>query len=54
MYDIIGDIHGHADCLVELLRQLGYERVDGTYAHPDGRPFSWATSLTAARKSTRS
>jgi len=35
MYDIIGDIHGHADALVELLTLLGYERIGTTFAHPD-------------------
>lgn len=34
MTDIIGDIHGHADKLIELLNKLGYENHDGTYAHP--------------------
>jgi len=34
MFDIIGDIHGHADELVALLHQLGYEMVDGCYRHP--------------------
>ena len=33
MYDIIGDIHGHADELIELLDQLGYERHEGTFRH---------------------
>lgn len=33
MYDIIGDLHGHADRLVELLTLLGYERSGGTFAH---------------------
>jgi protein phosphatase len=38
-FDIIGDVHGCADELVELLRQLGYQ-VDSdqsTARHPDGR-----------------
>ncbi len=36
-YDIIGDIHGRAQELEDVLAQLGY--VDGPhgYAHPDGR-----------------
>jgi hypothetical protein len=34
MYDLIGDIHGHADELVALLEQLGYERRSRHYAHP--------------------
>ncbi|MBU6175777.1 MAG: metallophosphoesterase, partial [Planctomycetes bacterium] len=35
MYDLIGDIHGHADELTALLKQLGYELSQGTYRHPD-------------------
>jgi len=35
MYDLIGDIHGHADELVQLLDALGYEKGQGSYRHPD-------------------
>jgi hypothetical protein len=35
MMDLIGDIHGHADKLEELLLKLGYTKVDGVYAHQD-------------------
>jgi hypothetical protein len=36
MYDLIGDIHGHADALVQLLEKLGYDRDDqGVFQHPD-------------------
>ncbi|WP_439621600.1 metallophosphoesterase [Gemmata sp.] len=35
MFDIIGDVHGHADELVSLLRELGYQPVRGVYAHPE-------------------
>ena len=35
MYDIIGDIHGHADELVELLEKLGYMETHGCFRHPD-------------------
>ena len=35
MYDIIGDIHGHANELVRLLELMGYERRKGHYSHPD-------------------
>ena len=35
MYDLIGDIHGHADELVELLEQLGYQKRHGVYEHPE-------------------
>jgi hypothetical protein len=33
MYDIIGDIHGHADQLKNLLKKLGYKKVDEAYVH---------------------
>lgn len=36
-YDIIGDIHGHADELERLLAKLGYSSANGTYRHPAGR-----------------
>ncbi len=34
-YDIIGDIHGHADTLRALLTKLGYEVRHGAYRHPE-------------------
>ncbi|ANQ51450.1 phosphoesterase [Flammeovirga sp. MY04] len=34
MYDLIGDIHGHADELEQLLTQLHYQKIDGIYQHP--------------------
>ena len=33
MYDLIGDIHGHADELTELLRRLGYDNRRGCFSH---------------------
>jgi hypothetical protein len=36
-YDIIGDIHGHADELEKLLKKLGYNLTNGTYEHPKKR-----------------
>jgi hypothetical protein len=35
MYDIIGDIHGHADELIQLLEALDYRKINGVYRHPD-------------------
>lgn len=32
-YDLIGDIHGHAETLVILLEQLGYAERDGIWRH---------------------
>jgi hypothetical protein len=34
MYDLIGDIHGHADALQQLLKMLGYSKLKGVYKHP--------------------
>jgi hypothetical protein len=34
MYDVIGDIHGYADELEQLLQRLGYRIADGIYQHP--------------------
>lgn len=35
--DIIGDVHGHADELHELLHELGYRRTSRTLLHPERR-----------------
>lgn len=35
MIDFIGDIHGHADKLEELLLKLGYSKPDHFYVHAD-------------------
>ena len=32
-YDIIGDIHGYADPLHELLEKLGYKNKQGVFGH---------------------
>lgn len=37
MYDLIGDIHGHADELVQLLGALGYRTSGSVYSHPERR-----------------
>ena len=39
MYDFIGDIHGHADKLEELLVKLGYTLKGNAYTHPDRKTF---------------
>jgi hypothetical protein len=33
-YDLVGDIHGHADALHRLLRELEYTEVDGVFRNP--------------------
>lgn len=35
--DFIGDIHGHYDCLVNLLKKLGYKECLEGFSHPEGR-----------------
>ena len=35
MYDVIGDVHGHAEELVELLERMGYRREGGAYRHAE-------------------
>lgn len=37
MIDLIGDVHGHADELEELLKELGYSKNNNYYSHPDNR-----------------
>jgi hypothetical protein len=34
-YDVIGDVHGYADALAELLRTLGYRERDGAWRHAE-------------------
>ena len=33
-FDIIGDVHGHADALEALLRAMGYRHHNGAWCHP--------------------
>jgi predicted MPP superfamily phosphohydrolase len=35
MFDLIGDIHGHADKLEALLKKMGYAVKNGCYTHPE-------------------
>lgn len=35
MFDLIGDIHGHADALLKLLGKLGYSRHKGVWRHTE-------------------
>ena len=39
MYDLIGNIHGHADELKNLLEKLEYKIVNGVYCHPTRKAF---------------
>jgi hypothetical protein len=34
-YDVIGDVHGHADALTELLAAMDYVERDGVWAHDE-------------------
>uniref|UniRef100_UPI0032168E47 metallophosphoesterase n=1 Tax=uncultured Draconibacterium sp. TaxID=1573823 RepID=UPI0032168E47 len=35
MYDIIGDVHGHASLLKKLLLKMGYVKTNGSFSHPE-------------------
>jgi Calcineurin-like phosphoesterase len=37
MIDFIGDIHGHADKLKQLLSKLGYTETNHTFSHPHSK-----------------
>jgi predicted MPP superfamily phosphohydrolase len=36
-FDIVGDLHGHADALRRLLRAIGYREAQGVFRHPERR-----------------
>ena len=36
-FDIVGDVHGCGEELVELLGNLGYSKANSSYRHPMGR-----------------
>ena len=33
-YDVIGDVHGHAEALKDLLSAMGYKEMRGHWSHP--------------------
>ena len=47
-FDIIGDIHGCFDELLNLLTKLGYQKTDGTLIHPDGRKAAFLGDFCGA------
>ncbi|OQP46028.1 polynucleotide kinase-phosphatase [Niastella yeongjuensis] len=44
-FDIIGDVHGCYDELVELILELGYQHTEGIYSHPAGRKLVFVGDL---------
>lgn len=46
-FDVVGDVHGHADQLLRLLGKLGYERrsLNSAFAHPDGRMIAFVGDI---------
>ena len=45
-FDIVGDVHGCFDELIQLLSQLGYaEKPGGAWAHPEGRKLIFLGDL---------
>lgn len=45
-YDIIGDIHGCFDELIQLLNNLGYIKKGDLYIHPEGRRLAFVGDAT--------
>jgi hypothetical protein len=39
MFDFIGDIHGHYDALIAMLKKLGYTAKGNSFVHPDRKIF---------------
>jgi len=54
MYDIIGDIHGHADKLEALLKNMGYQEINGVYQHPKRTLISVGDLIDRGPKQRRS
>ena len=52
-YHIIGDIHGHADKLEELLVHLSYENSSGVYQHPNAKVVFLGDFIDRGRKHQR-
>lgn len=44
-FDIIGDVHGCYDEMIDLIIELGYVESDGLYKHPAGRKLVWVGDL---------
>jgi hypothetical protein len=47
-FDVIGDIHGHAKVLRNLLSDMGYREEGRVFRHPDRRVIFVGISLIAA------
>lgn len=49
MYDVIGDVHGCFDEMIQLIRKLGYHETSyksGIYKHPEGRQLVFVGDIT--------
>lgn len=44
-FDIIGDVHGCYDELIQLITELGYKELNGTWKHPDNRKLVFVGDL---------
>ncbi len=52
-FDIIGDIHGHATQLCQLLTLLGYQKTRRGYHHPD-RTLNFTKAINLLMKTDMS
>lgn len=52
-FDIIGDVHGHADKLIGLLETLGYQEHNGVFGHPSRRAIFIGDLIDNGRQNLR-
>ncbi|MFW5878041.1 MAG: metallophosphoesterase [bacterium] len=50
MYDIIGDVHGKADALKDLLLKMGYRKSAGYYSHPERKAIFTGDIINRGKK----
>lgn len=53
MIDIIGDVHGHAEALTYLLKNMGYVKKKGSYRHPENQTIFVGDLINKGPESTR-
>ena len=52
-FDVIGDIHGSASALENLLEKMGYAKLDGVWRHPDRKAVFIGDYVDRGRENIR-